>query len=220
MTHATTSVVLLSLLLLITAACQPKSESPSQHTDHHDHSVHDDHDHAGDMGATTRTPKHNNSLYVIDEPWLNQNGQKATLADNQGRAVLVAMIFTQCGHACPMMVSNMQEIEADLPPKLKDEVQYILVTFDTEHDTPEVLARYAEHHTLNDKWTLLHGSDDQVRTLSMLLNIQYNQLDNGQFNHSNILTLLDKNGTMVKQYEGLGGQADRIIQDIRQTLSH
>jgi hypothetical protein len=41
---------------------------------------------------------------------------------------------------------------------------------------------------------VLHGSDDAVRTLSVLLNVQYEKDADGNFSHSNLISVLDQQG--------------------------
>lgn len=161
----------------------------------------------------------NNSIYQLTGEWTNQFNEKVTLKQLEGKAQVVAMIFTHCAYACPKMVDNMKAIEKQLPAELKDKVGFVLITFDTERDTPERLKRYAAQKQLNDNWTLLHGTSNEVRILSMLLQIQYNQLPNGNFNHSNVLTILDKNGAIAKQIEGLDTDTESALETIGQLVS-
>lgn len=155
-----------------------------------------------------------NSIYQLPGEWTNAHGQQTALRDLKGKIRLVAMIYTHCGYACPRMVSNLKNIKEDLPANLKNDMGIVLVSFDAERDTPERLKRYAADNGLGREWTLLHGDAAQVRTLSMLLNVQYNQLSDGSFNHSNVLTILDKSGNIVKQLEGL----DIDIQNVSKTI--
>lgn len=141
-----------------------------------------------------------------------------TLQQLSGKVQLVAMIFTHCGYTCPKMVDNMKKIEKELPKNLKDKVAFALITFDTERDTPEQLNQYANLKHLDQSWTLLHGESNQVRILSMLLQLQYNQLPDGKFNHSNIITILDEKGIIAEQLEGLDPGIDKAKMLIAQLL--
>lgn len=155
-----------------------------------------------------------NSLYQLTGIWTDQNNKAITLDQLKGKVTLVAMIFTHCGYACPKMVDNMKAVENALSDKFKDKVRFVLVTFDPERDTAERLKQYAEIKGLDKDWSLLHGDKSQVRMLSMLLQLQYSQLPNGDFNHSNILTVLDEHGAIAKQFEGLDLQTTAILEVI------
>ena len=55
----------------------------------------------------------------------------------------------------------------------------------------------------------LHGSEQAVRTLSVLLNVQFEKDAEGNFSHSNIISVLDKGGVLRFQKEGLNADAIR-----------
>lgn len=195
-----------ALLLWTAIACSPTTpsdEAPAPSTP------------AASEAPATTTPKPQDSIYVVDGTWTNQQGHAFEIASLQGAPTAIAMIFTHCGHACPTMVANMKEAQNTLPSNLRDRVQWVLITFDVEHDTPDALARYAQNQRLDSQWTLLHGTEAQVRMISMLLGIQYTLLENGHYNHSNILTILDHNGAITQQFEGLEAQTQKVVQAIQ-----
>ncbi len=71
-------------------------------------------------------------------------------------------------------------------------MDFVLVSFDTERDTPTALAAYRNRQSLDPaQWCLLRGRPEDVRELAAVLGISYAQDPRGQFMHSNILTLLD-----------------------------
>jgi protein SCO1/2 len=65
---------------------------------------------------------------------------------------------------------------------------------------------------------LLHGSENAVRTLSVLLNVQFQKDAEGNFSHSNVISVLDKKGDLVFQKEGLDADPTEIITTIKQML--
>jgi len=160
-----------------------------------------------------------NSVYLSEEPWINQDGQKTRLKDLTGKVQVVAMIFTSCGYACPKMVENMRAIELALPAPLLKKVHFTLVTFDTDNDTAAALKLYARQKHLDSNWTLLHGTEDQVRMLSMLLDVQYSKLPLGGFNHSNQMTILNQQGEIIKKIQGLDIDPQRSLQVINSILN-
>jgi protein SCO1/2 len=70
---------------------------------------------------------------------------------------------------------------------------------------------------LNSNWILLHGNKETVRTLSVLLNVQFEKDADGNFSHSNLISILDKKGVLQYQKEGLGAEQTTTIKTI-QTL--
>lgn len=146
------------------------------------------------------------SIYNISDTFTTQNKREIVLKDFAGKPVVLGMIFTHCTYACPRLTADIQNIEKELGPNAKN-VNFILVSFDTERDTPAQLEKFKKEMNLDDRFTLLHGSEDAVRTLSVLLNIQFQKNSNGDFSHSNIISVLDKKGNLAYQKEGI--QADQ-----------
>ncbi len=132
------------------------------------------------------------------------------------------MFFAKCEYACPVLVHDMQEIEAALSESVRSQVGFSLVSFDTERDTSNVLADYRRQHDLNGNWTLLRGNADDVLELAALLDVKFKKDARGQFAHSNIITLLNADGEIVKQQIGLGQKNEEIVKAIEKllTVSH
>lgn len=109
----------------------------------------------------------------------------------------------------------------DIAEKLKDnreKVNFVLISFDTERDTPPQLEKFARQMELDRNWTLLHGNEVSVRTLSVLLNVQYEKDADGNFSHSNVISVLDKNGVLVFQKEGLEADYTETINKINELI--
>src|SRR5699024_4678571 len=102
---------------------------------------------------------------------------------------------------------------------LKNKVNFLLFTFDTKKDTPERLLSYAKERELGEHWTLLHGNQEDVRTVSMLLDTKYNRLNNGMYSHSNILSIIDKNGNVYGQFTGLDIKPAPVIEAIEKLVA-
>lgn len=157
------------------------------------------------------------SIYQVPGEWRNQNNAPFQLTDLNGKLPVISMIFTNCGYACPRIVADMQNIEEQVPQDKKDEVVFVLISFDTERDHPERLKSFSKEMALGENWILLHGNDEDVRTISMLLDIKYKKQPNGDFAHSNSITLLNKKGVILSQVEGLGSNPQPILNKL-QTL--
>lgn len=148
------------------------------------------------------------SIYQLDARFTDDSGRAVTLGELRGRPVVLDMFFASCGYACPLLVTDMQAIRAQLPAGIRDRAAFVLVSFDVAHDTPAALAQYRAQRSLDGQWTLLHGNDDAVRELAALLGVKYKQEADGAFSHSNILTILNTQGEIVHQRIGLKGGLD------------
>lgn len=163
-------------------------------------------------------PLADNSLYHLESTWTSDVGRKTRLRVLRGKPQVLAMFFTKCEWACPLLLHDLKRIEAALPDKLRDEVGFLLVSFDTKHDTPEVLHAYRETHRLSPaRWTLFRGRPDDIRELAALVGVNYRETARGQFAHSNLLTVLNAEGEIAHQVTGLKQSIKepvRILKDL------
>ena len=153
------------------------------------------------------------SVYDLGSTWRDQTGERRTLASLGGRPQVVAMVYTTCTATCPLTVGEMKRIAAAAPG-----TGLVLVTLDPAQDDPARLAGYARDHGLDAKrWTLLSGTDDDVRDLAAALGVRYRRVSAAELAHSNTLTVLDASGAIAYQHEGLGG-ADASVRAVRALL--
>ncbi|MEY2880748.1 MAG: hypothetical protein RLZZ15_3128 [Verrucomicrobiota bacterium] len=148
------------------------------------------------------------SIYQLDAKFCSDTGQCLPLAALRGRPVVLAMFFASCGYACPRLVTDMQALRGRLPAELRDKAAFVLVSFDTERDTPAALADYRRQRALDGAWTLLRGDKDAVAELAALLGVKYRREPSGNFAHSNLITILTREGEIVHRREGLEGGLD------------
>ncbi|MEO6681334.1 MAG: SCO family protein [Ginsengibacter sp.] len=157
------------------------------------------------------------SIYMLTDSFQTQNNEKIILKQFAGKPTVIGMIFTHCDYACPRLTADIKNINKVLNAE-EGKVNYVLISFDTERDTPDVLKKYADNLRLGNDYTLLHGSEEAVRTLSILLNVQFQKDAEGNFSHSNIISVLDKEGLLVSQKEGLEANHDLSIASLKGML--
>ncbi|MFM7751148.1 MAG: SCO family protein [Opitutaceae bacterium] len=150
-------------------------------------------------------PLSSRSLYQLDAKWTDDAGGTVSLASLRGQPVIVAMFFASCEYACPVLVSDIQRLRTQLPPADAARTRVVLVTFDTERDTLAALRAFRERSGLDANWTLLRGEDTAVQELAMLLGVKFRREARGQFAHSNLFTLLNADGEIAHQTQGLMG---------------
>jgi len=157
-------------------------------------------------------PLTDGSIYQLESNWTSDVGREIRLGVLRGKPQVLVMFFATCEFACPILLHDLKKIEAALPEKLRDEVGFTLVTFDVQNDTVEALHKYRETHQLSPRrWTLLRGAADDVRELAALLGINYRQDARGQFAHSNLITILNREGELVRQVNGLNNAPDEAV---------
>jgi protein SCO1/2 len=165
--------------------------------------------------ASRRAQANPASIYQAAGAWHNQHGDTIQLSTLAGKIPIVAMVFTQCTFACSRIIADIKHIENQVPGRKKDQVVFVLVSFDSDRDQPARLRAFAKEMQLGDNWVLLHGDEETVRELAMLLNVKYKKQPNGDFAHSNGITLLDTQGTIATQVEGLGSSPKPLVDKLK-----
>lgn len=178
-----------------------------------DHTGHADHAEHAEISAGPYSAR---SIYQLESTWMTMTEQPLRLGHLQGRVQVLAMVYTTCESACPIIVSLMQLMEAALPPDVRSQVGFVLVSFDPERDTPSALRAYSDKMHLDaTSWSLLTGQPDDVLELATLLGIRYTRDQRGDFIHSNVMTVLNKAGEIVHRHEGLQQDMAPTLEAIR-----
>jgi protein SCO1/2 len=155
------------------------------------------------------------SVYQLDSSWVEDSGHAMRLDALEGKMQLLALIYTTCEGICPVTVKSMQMFSRKLPADLGGQVRFLLVTVDPEHDTPAVLRDYRRAMKLDRRWKLLRGSAHDVRELAAVLGFNYEQIESGQFAHSNLVTVLDERGEIVHQQNDFSSDSGPTLEAIR-----
>ncbi len=148
------------------------------------------------------------SLYQAEVSFTTDADAPFRLAELRGHPVLLVMFFASCTYACPATVVDLVRIREKLPAGLREEARIVMISFDTERDTPEALHAFRESRGIPDDWALLHGTSDSVREIAALLGVKYKREAGGGFAHSNLITVLSRDGEIAHQRAGLAGGID------------
>jgi protein SCO1/2 len=168
-------------------------------------SAHEHHEHA--VEKTSAPSK--DSLFNLHSKWQTQEGKDVELEMLRGRPAVLAMAYTSCPSSCPMIVEEMRQIAARL--KNKDAARFVFASFDAKRDTPERLKKFAGQRKLDlNRWVLLHGSPNSVQELAAALGVRYKEDAQGEFDHSNVITLIDAEGVIRFQESGLGQETQKL----------
>jgi protein SCO1/2 len=144
-------------------------------------------------------------LYDLELHLVDQAGQRIGLDVHRGSPVIVTMFYASCPAACPRLIDDILAVEAGLPEAERQKLRVLLVSFDPARDTPAALTKLAEARGLDlSRWRLAAAPEREARELAAVLGIKYRRLDDGEYFHTSVLTLLDDNGVPRASGEGLG----------------
>jgi protein SCO1/2 len=159
------------------------------------------------------------SIYNLDSTWINQDGEAVKLSSLRGAPTVIAMVYTSCQSACPLTMADLARIEKALPESRRKQARFAVFSFDSARDTPSTLKRFAEAHGLDlGHWALFHGNPGAVRKLAAVLGIRYQKDQRGDFNHSNVITLVNSGGTIQYQQVGLRQNPKEIVAALQRLL--
>lgn len=162
------------------------------------------HNHGADNTQSITEVDAEHSLYHLNAVWTNHRGETISLADFKGAPVIVVMFYGNCTEVCPILIQDAWRLYNRIDEAIRSAVNVLAVSFDTENDTPEVLADYAEYEQLNiPGWHFMTSEETNIRSLAMMLGVQYSKKSDGHFAHSNLVTVLDEEGRIVNRIEGL-----------------
>jgi protein SCO1 len=160
-----------------------------------------------------------------DAALVDQTDRRRSLSEWKGAPVLITFIYTQCPlpNFCPAMNRNFAAIQRAMAADaaLKGRMKLLSVSFDPEHDTPAVLAKFAEKQGTDPAvWTWLTG--DRVTTDRLAAKFGVSVIRNGQtaadVMHNLRTTLIGADGRIVKIYSGADWTASTVLSDLRGIL--
>jgi protein SCO1/2 len=149
------------------------------------------------------------SLYHLDNEFITHRNEKVQLSDFAGEPVIVVMFYGNCTQVCPILIQDSWRLYSSLSESSRATANVLAVSFDTENDSPEVLAEYAKDEQLDiSGWHFVTGKETDIRMLAMMLGVKYQKDSSGNFAHSNLITVLDAKGNVAKRVEGLNQPMD------------
>lgn len=160
------------------------------------------------------------SLYDLKTNWRDTENNKTDVSIAKGSYTIIAMVYTGCAHACPMTISKIKEIEKDFSKAKFTDLKIVLASFDVKNDRPAKLKKYQTERKLNpDQWKFLSAeTEDDARKLAVTLGISYKDIGDGDFSHSNLITLLDPNGKIVASINSLNASTEPLIDGLKESL--
>ncbi|WP_308993160.1 SCO family protein [Mariniflexile litorale] len=155
------------------------------------------------------------SIFNLTSNWHTEEGKTIQLENLKGKTLVMVMIYTSCKAACPRLVADMRNIEAQIPDEKIKNIQFVMVSIDPETDTPEKLKAFAKENVMDDdQWTFLQGSVSGVREFANVLSVKYKEISPVDFSHSNIISIFNSQGELIHQQEGLGVNNKETIETI------
>jgi protein SCO1/2 len=98
---------------------------------------------------------------IGDFSFTNQNGKTITQKEYEGKIYVADFFFTTCGSICPIMTTNMMDVQKAFADNPK--VMILSHTVTPEIDSVPVLKKYAvEKGVIDSKWNLVTGDKKDI----------------------------------------------------------
>jgi protein SCO1/2 len=181
---------------------------------------------AGASPTSERDPQAGDA--VPDFALINQDGKRIHLSSYRGDALLVTFIYTSCPFPdfCPLVSKNFAHVYAETQsnPQLKSHLHLLSVSFDPNHDTPEVLRKYAL--TFNSttggapfaRWEFAVIPKDDLPQVERFFGLTVAE-NSGQIVHSMSTSVISPDGKIYSWREDTDWKPQDLITDASAALA-
>ena len=134
----------------------------------------------------------------------DERDQPLRLEDYKGKAVAVTFLYTRCPlpNFCPLLSEKFRGVQDALlaDPAAPKNWQLLSVTIDPEHDTPEVLQRYAKQQRADAAhWRFATGELRDITVLGMRAGLEFWE-GGSEITHNLRTVVFDARGHMRKVF--------------------
>lgn len=177
-------------------------------------------------GCTPRPPKFESTditgaEYAKDFRLTDHFGNLRTMADFQGKVVVIFFGFTQCPDVCPTSMSTMAGVK-ELLGDLGSQLQVLFITVDPERDTARLLSEYMGN--FDPTFLALRPEPSQLKGLAEDFKVYYRKVPGKTptsytMDHSAGKYIFDTKGK-VRLFSSYGTEAKVIASDIKKLLTY
>ena len=139
---------------------------------------------------------------VPDFTMTTQEGKLVKLSDLRGSVVVLTFIYTRCPlpDFCPLMDRKFSELAQRIGaiPERARQIRLISLSFDPEHDKPEVLAKHAKiRGAAPPLWSFAVASHPELAKIAGPLGLFYDPRTN-EIAHNLCTAIIDREGKLAR----------------------
>ena len=144
-------------------------------------------------------------------------GRAVTLQDLRGKVVVLHFVYTSCPDVCPLHAERIAEIQEMVNrTPMRELVQFVTITTDPEHDTPEVMRDYGPAHDLDPgNWMFLTSGldrpEDTTRKLAERFGHTFSKTEDGYQVHGVVTHVIDREGRWQANFHGLEFEPTNLV---------
>ena len=153
---------------------------------------------------------------VGDFVLLDREGQPVQLARYRGKPLLVSFIYTACFQVCPTTTRNLQKaVQNTVDVMGADRFNVISIGFNQPFDSPAALKDFARQYGIHlPNWEFLSPAPAIVGELTREFGFSFVATPAG-FDHLNQVTMVDAEGTIVRQVYGEKFTAEDLAEPLK-----
>ena len=153
---------------------------------------------------------------VGDFVLLDREGQPVQLARYRGKPLLVSFIYTACFQVCPTTTRNLQKaVQNTVDVMGADRFNVISIGFNQPFDSPAALKDFARQYGIHlPNWEFLSPAPAIVNDLTREFGFSFVATPAG-FDHLNQVTMVDAEGTIVRQVYGEKFTAEDLAEPLK-----
>lgn len=152
---------------------------------------------------------------IPDFKLTDQDGNPVSLKTFENKIFVAGFFYSRCPTVCRVINMYMRQLDSVYAKNKR--VNFVSITVDPEHDTPQVLKSYANTFKASSKWLFLTG--DTAAVFSLARNgFLVNALQTGKndFIYSDKLILVDQDKRIRGYYTGASTtDVDRLNDEIK-----
>jgi len=158
---------------------------------------------------TTKEPY----LQVVNQPapafaLQDADGRAVSLDDFRGKVIVLYFIYASCPDVCPLQSEKVAAIQKMInSTPMRDLVEFVAITTDPEHDTPDVLKAYGPNHGLDPvNWIFLTSGPEKplaTRELALAYGLRFDPTEDGFQMHGVVTHVIDKSGNLRARFHSL-----------------
>jgi protein SCO1/2 len=158
--------------------------------------------------------------HTSDYPWQlaleDADGTSFSLAEYEGKTLLLGFVFTHCPSACPMQTARMARVQALLPEALKERSAFVSISIDPRRDTHDKLREFARaHRAQSSHWRFgLTQDSGALEALLQRLSVRIDRQADDSIRHEMTVLLIDAKGRVVQRYQGDSFDEARVAHEL------
>ncbi len=149
----------------------------------------------------------------------DRQGRPVTMADFQGKPLVVSLIYTSCSQTCPVISHSLTKaVELAQKNIGRDAFRVVTIGFDTRSDSPERMRIFARQQNIDlPNWEFLSADADTIDRLSEDLGFIFFPSAKG-FDHLAQTSIVDGDGRVFRQVYGDEFEPPHVVEPLKDLI--